>query len=63
MVMSIKNAGDGLSPAGVVDGCLRQGIIAEGERRGLLIHLFTDNTFFILKQYSSIVVEIKMAKN
>jgi len=30
--MGIKNAGDWLSPAGIVDGCLRLGIIAEGER-------------------------------
>lgn len=31
--MGIKNAGDGLSPAGIVDGCLWLGIIAEGEGR------------------------------
>jgi len=30
-VYGYKNAGDGLSPAGVVNGCLWLGIIAEGE--------------------------------
>jgi len=28
--MGIKNAGDGLSPAGIVKDCLWLGIIAEG---------------------------------
>jgi len=37
--MGIKNAGYGLSPAGIVDGCLWLGIIAEGEGLCLLLFL------------------------
>lgn len=33
--MGIKNAGDGLSPAGIVDGCMHPGKIAETEGLGL----------------------------